>query len=75
MTPAPLPPEVLTSEEAAELLKVNVATLHRMPVPFATIGTTLKRPRRRYLRSSVLAWLKAQETPEYERAWSPRRTA
>jgi len=53
---------VLTPQEAAKLLRVSPATLLRLPVPHLTVGEGRKRPRRRYLRDSVLAWAKAQET-------------
>ena len=55
------PPDVLTPAQAAELLQVAIATLLRSPVPYCTIGTGHKRPRRRYLRATVLEWLKTQE--------------
>jgi hypothetical protein len=52
---------VLTSEQAAELLQVNVETLRGLPIPYLTIGHGQKRPRRRYLRETVLAWAKTKE--------------
>jgi hypothetical protein len=52
---------ILTPRECAALLKVNTATLRRLPVPYLPIGSGSRRPRRRYLRESVLAWAKAQE--------------
>lgn len=52
---------VLTPQEAAKLLRVSPATLLRLPVPYFAVGEGRKRPRRRYVRESVLAWAKAQE--------------
>jgi len=52
---------VLTSEQAAALLKVDVDTLRALPIPYLTIGHGQKRPRRRYLRETVLKWAKQQE--------------
>ncbi len=53
---------VLTSREAAALLHVAVETLLDMPIPYLTIGHGRKRPRRRYLRETIVAWAKRQES-------------
>jgi hypothetical protein len=55
--------EVLTTAQAARLLQVSPDTLLAMPVPFVRIGGGRKRPRRRYLRSTLLEWLKRREAP------------
>lgn len=55
--------EVLTTAQAAELLQVSTDTLLDMPVPFVPVGGGRKRPRRRYLRATVLEWLKRREAP------------
>ena len=52
---------LLTSKEAAELLQVCVETLLAMPIPYVTIGSGRKRPRRRYLRETLVEWAKQQE--------------
>jgi len=52
---------ILTTEQAAELLQVNVETLRGLPIPYLTVGHGQKRPRRRYLRDTVLAWAKRRE--------------
>ena len=52
---------LLTSQQAADLLQVSVETLHAMPVPYLTIGSGRKRPRRRYLRETLARWAKQQE--------------
>jgi hypothetical protein len=50
--------QLLTPQEAAQLLRVSVETLRGMPVPYLTIGAGQKRPRRRYVRQHVLDWCK-----------------
>ena len=55
--------EVLTSLQAAQLLQVSVDTLLDMPVPYIRIGGGRLRPRRRYLRATLLEWLKRREAP------------
>ena len=80
VTPAPLAVamagggEVLTTAQAAELLQVSVDTLLDMPVPFVPVGGGRRRPRRRYLRSTLLEWLKRREAPA-ELHHHPRRHA
>lgn len=54
--------EVLTSKQAAELLQVSVEVLHGMDVPYLTVGHGRKRPRRRYLRETLLKWAKKAES-------------
>lgn len=54
--------ELLTSKEAAALLRVSVDTLYAMSVPYLTIGQGRKHPRRRYLRETLLAWAKQRES-------------
>jgi hypothetical protein len=53
---------LLTSKEAAALLRVSVDTLYGMSVPYLTIGHGRKRPRRRYLRETLLQWAKQRES-------------
>ncbi len=55
--------EVLTTAQAAELLQVSVDTLLGMPVPFVAVGGGRKRPRRRYLRETVLEWCRRRQAP------------
>jgi excisionase family DNA binding protein len=45
-------PEILTAEEAADLLRVSTKTLRRLHIPYARVGS-----RRRYLRRDVLAYI------------------
>jgi hypothetical protein len=52
---------LLTSSEAARLLHVSVETLFGMAVPYLTIGNGKKRPRRRYLRETLVQWAKEQQ--------------
>ncbi len=52
--------QLLTSREAAQLLKVSVETLRAMPIPYLTIGAGQKR---RYLRQHLLDWCKGRTTP------------
>lgn len=52
---------LLTSREAAALLRVSVETLHAMPIPYVAIGAGRKRPRRRYLRETLVRWAQQQE--------------
>lgn len=52
---------VLTPREAARLLRVTPATLLRSPAPYFTLGAGRKRPRRLYLRESLLVWAKLRE--------------
>lgn len=61
MTIAPIEAPVLTSEQAAALLQVDVDTLRALPIPYLTIGHGQKRPRRRYLRETVMQWAKQRE--------------
>jgi excisionase family DNA binding protein len=49
----PQVPEVLTAEEAAELLRISTKTLRRLHIPYARVGK-----RRRYMRSDVLTFIK-----------------
>jgi len=46
-------PEVLTSREAAELLRVHRRTLERLNLPSVKLGRL-----RRYLREDILEWLR-----------------
>lgn len=50
------PGPILTTREAAALLRVDVDTLYAMPVPYFTVGKGRKHPRRRYLREHILEW-------------------
>ena len=61
MTAVADPRVLLTSREAAALLRMSVETLHASPIPYLTIGAGRKRPRRRYLRETLLTWAKQQE--------------
>ncbi len=45
--------EVLTPEEAAELLRISTKTLCRLHIPYAKVGRF-----RRYLREDVLTYLR-----------------
>jgi len=51
----------LTTEQAAKLLKVSVDTLLELDIPWVPIGAGRKRPRRRYLQSSVFEWAKRRQ--------------
>ena len=46
-------PEVLTTKEAASLLRVSEKTLTRLHIPYAKVGKL-----RRYLREDVLAYVR-----------------
>ena len=46
-------PEILTAEEAADLLRVSTKTLRRLHIPYARVGK-----RRRYLREDILGYIK-----------------
>jgi len=59
----PRGPEVLTSREAAELLRVHRRTLERLPIPSAKVGRL-----RRYLREDILEWLRQKSA-----AWKGER--
>jgi hypothetical protein len=54
--------QLLTSREAAQLLRVSVETLRAMPVPYLTVGAGQKRPRRRYVRQDILDWCRRRAT-------------
>lgn len=45
--------EILTAEEAADLLRVSTKTLRRLHIPFARVGK-----RRRYMREDVLSYIR-----------------
>lgn len=53
--------DVLTSSGAAKLLQVSTETLLSLDVPWFAAGGGRKRPRRRYLRASVLEWCRRRE--------------
>ena len=61
VTPAFPPVDVLTTEEAARLLRVSVDTLLKLDIPWVPIGAGRKRPRRRYRREAVLEWCRRRE--------------
>lgn len=46
-------PEVLTTDEAASLLRVSKRTLQRLHIPYAKVGKL-----RRYLREDILNYLR-----------------
>lgn len=56
-------PEVLTPVETARFLRISIDTLRALTVPFVAIGSGRKRPRRRYLRATVLEWMRRREAP------------
>jgi excisionase family DNA binding protein len=71
--PAPPVPEVLTSAEAAKLLRVSRRTLERLNIPSVRLGRL-----RRYLRQDILDWLRQKaldvEPGElFERERQPKR--
>jgi excisionase family DNA binding protein len=45
-------PEVLTTEEVAELLRVSKRTIERLPLPYAKVGRL-----RRYRRVDIMSYL------------------
>jgi hypothetical protein len=61
------PPSVadrfLTTAEAAKLLQVSPDTLLALDVPWVPIGAGRKRPRRRYLASTLLEWARRRQAP------------
>jgi len=59
--PTPAADAFLTTEQAAKLLKVSVDTLLKLDVPWVPIGGGRKRPRRRYLQSSLFEWAKRRQ--------------
>jgi excisionase family DNA binding protein len=46
-------PEILTTDEAAQFLRVSKRTLQRLHIPYAKVGKL-----RRYLREDVLNYLR-----------------
>lgn len=62
VTPA-VPFDVLTTSQAAALLQVSTDTLLEMPVPFVRVGAGRKRPHRRYLRTTLLEWMRRRQEP------------
>jgi len=61
VTPTVAAPDVLTSGEAARLLRVSVDTLLELDIPWVRIGAGRKRPHRRYLRQTVLEWCRRRQ--------------
>ena len=61
VTPVFASADVLTTEEAARLLRVSVDTLLKLDIPWVPIGAGKKRPRRRYRREAVLEWCRRRE--------------
>ena len=59
--PTPAMDSFLTTKQAARLLKVSVDTLLELDIPWVPIGAGRKRPRRRYLQSSVFEWAKRRQ--------------
>lgn len=57
----PIGLDVLTTEQAATLLQVSEDTMLDLDVPWFAAGEGKKRPRRRYLRASVLEWCRRRE--------------
>lgn len=72
---APVAERVLTTAEAARLLKVSPDTLLGLDVPFVAIGTGRKRPRRRYLESSVIEWFRRRQAPSADVCKPVRRAS
>ena len=58
---SPAADRVLTTAEAARLLKVSADTLLGLDVPWVPIGAGRKRPRRRYLESTLLEWCRRRQ--------------
>ena len=56
-------PEILTSEQAAKLLQVSCDTLLALKdgPPWFAVGGGRRRPRRRYLRSSLIEWARRRQ--------------
>jgi hypothetical protein len=65
---------VLTSAEAAALLRVSVDTLLTSDVPWFTVGRGRKRPRRLYLQSALIEWARRRQATGW-RARRPRGAA
>lgn len=57
--PAPVAPEVLTLEEAAELVRFHPQTLRRSTCPRSKVGGRL-----RFLRGVVLDWIASHQSHE-----------
>lgn len=57
----PATDRVLTTAEAAKLLRISPDTLLDLDVPWIPIGTGKKKPHRRYLQSSVFEWCRRRQ--------------
>lgn len=55
---------VLTTQEAAALLKVSTKNLLNSTAPWFPAGGGELRPHRRYLRSALLAWARGRQVVE-----------
>ena len=58
---SPAADRVLTTAEAARVLKISVDTLTALDVPWIAIGSGKRRPRRRYLESSIIEWCRRRQ--------------
>jgi hypothetical protein len=54
-------PILLTPKEAAKALRMSVANLLRLDVPYVAIGEGRKRPRRRYRPETLASWAAQRE--------------
>ena len=52
---------LLTSAEAARLLRVSVDTLLKLDIPWVPIGAGRKRPHRRYRPEALNEWCRRRE--------------
>lgn len=50
-------PDLLTVQDVAARLKVHPKTVIRLGIPYITVGTGKKRPRRRYRPEVIEAWI------------------
>ncbi|HKV44389.1 MAG TPA: hypothetical protein VJT32_06900 [bacterium] len=55
---------VLTTQEAAAMLKISTRSLLDSDAPWFPAGAGAMRPHRRYLRSALLDWARARQVTE-----------